>query len=148
MALILKEGCLDFITGSAMDFTTFIDEGTDIHHIFLRKYCEDRKLKKRKWNSIINKTPLFAKTNRSIGGSAPSKYVQKIVNDNKVTGEDLERYLSSHLISVDDLINDDFNEYFIKRAKSLINLIGTAMNKPVSNLDGEDVVKEFGKSLV
>jgi len=68
MALILKEGCLDFITGSAMDFTTFIDEGTDIHHIFPRKYCEDHKLEKRKWNSIVNKTPLFAKTNRSIGG--------------------------------------------------------------------------------
>lgn len=148
MALILKEGCLDFITGSAMDFTTFIDEGTDIHHIFPRKYCEDRKMEKRKWNSIVNKTPLFAKTNRSIGGSAPSKYVQKIISDNKVTEENLKRYLASHLISVEDLRNDDFDEYFIKRAKSLINLISMAMNKPISNLDGEDVVKAFGKALV
>ena len=102
MALILKEGCLDFITGSAMDFTTFIDEGTDIHHIFPRKYCEDHKLEKRKWNSIVNKTPLFAKTNRSIGGSAPSKYMQKIVVNKKVTEVDLNQYVASHLISVDD----------------------------------------------
>lgn len=34
MALILKEGCLDFITGSAMDFTTFLDESKDIHQAF------------------------------------------------------------------------------------------------------------------
>ena len=148
MALILKEGCLDFITGSAMDFTTFIDEGTDIHHIFPRKYCEDLKMDRRKWNSIINKTPLFAKTNRSIGGSAPSKYVQKIISDNKVTEDNLKLYLASHLISVDDLRNDDFDEYFIKRAKALLNLISIAMDKPISNLDGEDVVKTFGKALV
>lgn len=148
MALILKEGCLDFITGSAMDFTTFIDEGTDIHHIFPRKYCEDHKLEKRKWNSIVNKTPLFAKTNRSIGGSAPSKYMQKIVVNKKVTEVDLNQYVASHLISVDDLRNDKFDEYFVKRAKALLNLISIAMNKPISNLDGEDVVNAFGKRLI
>lgn len=147
MALILKESCLDFITGSAMDFTTFLDESTDIHHIFPRKYCEDKKLDKKKWNSIVNKTPLFAKTNRSIGGSSPSKYVQKIINDNRVTEANRNSYLTSHLISVEDLKNDNFDEYFIKRAKSLLNLIGSAMDKPISNLDGEDVVKAFGKSL-
>jgi hypothetical protein len=147
MALILKKGCLDFITGSAMDFTTFIDESTDIHHVFPRKYCEDKRLDKRKWNSIVNKTPLFAKTNRSIGGSAPSKYVQKIIFDNRVTEENLNSFLSSHLISVEDLKNDDFDQYFIKRAKALVNLISNAMDKPISNLDGEDVVKAFGRSL-
>nr|WP_276620841.1 DUF262 domain-containing protein [Syntrophomonas wolfei] len=43
MALILKTGCLDFISGSAMDFTVFLDESTDIHHIFPRAYCESEK---------------------------------------------------------------------------------------------------------
>ncbi|MBP2242950.1 hypothetical protein J2Z40_003532 [Cytobacillus eiseniae] len=148
MALILKKGCLDFVTGSAMDFTTFLDESTDIHHIFPRKYCEDKKLDKRKWNSIVNKTPLFAKTNRSIGGSAPSKYIQKIIHDKQVTEINLNNYLASHLISVEDLKSDHFNEYFINRAKSLVNLISDAMDKPISNLDGEDVVKAFGQSLI
>ncbi len=147
MALVLKEGCLDFITGSAMDFTSFLDEGTDIHHIFPRKYCEDQQLDKRKWNSIVNKTPLFAKTNRSIGGSAPSKYIQKIISDNLVTVDNLNRYLASHLINVDDIKNNAFDEYFIKRAKSLLTLISNAMDKQISNLNGEDVVKAFGKPL-
>ncbi|MFB7157995.1 DUF262 domain-containing protein [Lysinibacillus sp. NPDC056232] len=147
-ALILKKGCLDFITGSSMDFTTFLDESTDIHHIFPRKYCEDNKLEKRKWNSVVNKTPLFAKTNRGIGGSAPSKYSQKIIIDNRVTEKNLNNYLETHLISIEDLKNDNFEEYFIKRAKSLLNLISVAMDKPISNLDGEDVVEAFGKALI
>lgn len=147
MALILQERCLDFITGSAMDFTRFLDESTDIHHIFPRKYCEENNLEKRKWNSIVNKTPLFAKTNRSIGGSSPSKYVRKIVSDNRVTEENLNTFLASHLISIEDLKSDNFDGYFIKRASSLLDLIGKAMDKPISNLDGEDVVKAFGKSL-
>lgn len=147
MALVLKEGCLDFITGSAMDFTTFLDESTDIHHIFPRKYCEENHFEKRKWNSIVNKTPLFAKTNRSIGGSAPSKYIQKIIKDNRVTEEDLNFYLASHLINVEDFKNNDFDAYFNKRAKSLLKLISKAMNKQISNLNGEDVVKAFGTSL-
>ncbi|MEV9641023.1 DUF262 domain-containing protein [Mammaliicoccus sciuri] len=147
MALILKEGCLDFITGSAMDFTKFLDEGTDIHHIFPRKFCEEHGLEKRKWNSIVNKTPLFAKTNRSIGGSAPSKYIGKIIKEKQATETDLNNYLASHLMSVEDLKKDDFDEFFIKRAKSLLDLISNAMGKPISNLDGEDVVKGFGVTL-
>jgi hypothetical protein len=43
MALLLKAGCCDFISGRAMDFTTFLDENTDIHHIFPRAFCESQK---------------------------------------------------------------------------------------------------------
>ncbi|MFC9541622.1 hypothetical protein ACFTQ7_17355 [Lysinibacillus sp. NPDC056959] len=97
---------------------------------------------------MMNKTPLFAKTNRGIGGSAPSKYSQKIIMDNRVTEKNLNNYLETHLISVEDFKNDNFEEYFIKRAKSLLKLISDAMDKPISNLDGEDVVKAFGKALI
>ena len=40
MALFLKAGCLDFISGRAMDFTAFLDGNIDIHHIFPRAYAE------------------------------------------------------------------------------------------------------------
>ena len=30
---------------------------------------------KKKWNSIVNKTPLFARTNRIIGDKSPSDYI-------------------------------------------------------------------------
>lgn len=147
MALILKNGCLDFISGTPMDFTVFVDENTDINHIFPKAYCIDKKIDKRKWNSIINKTPLFVRTNRIIGGNAPSKYMKKIEKDNHVTKDDLDNFVSTHLIDLNYIRNDKFDEYFVARAKSILDLISTAMGKSVSNLDSDDVINEFGKSL-
>lgn len=147
MALILKKGCLDFISGSPMDFTVFIDENTDIHHIFPKAYCKSKKIDKRKWNSIVNKTPLFARTNRIIGGNAPSKYMENIERNNHVTKVDLDNFVSTHLINVNYMRNDNFDEYFVERAKSILNLISTAMGKSISNLDSDEVINEFGKSL-
>ena len=131
-----------------MDFTVFIDENTDIHHIFPKVYCVDRKIDKKKWNSIVNKTPLFARTNRIIGGKAPSKYMEKIEKDNHVTNNDLDNFVSTHLIDVNYLRSDNFDEYFIERAKSILGLISTAMGKSISNLDSNEVINEFGKALI
>lgn len=147
MALILKTGCLDFISGSAMDFTVFLDESTDIHHIFPRAYCESVGLPRSRWNSIVNKTPLFARTNRIIGGSAPSEYLKKIERDGRITKEQLDDYVASHLIDVSCLREDDFDTYFIKRAKALLKEISCAMGKPIANLGGNDVIIGFGSSL-
>jgi len=147
MALILKEGCLDFISGSAMDFTVYLDENTDIHHIFPRAYCEVKQFNKTKWNSIVNKTPLFARTNRIIGGNAPSEYLLKIEKSNHVARANLDHYIKTHKIDVNDLRDDNFDEFFIKRAKSLLGLISEAMSKSIPNLNGEDVIAGFGRPL-
>ncbi|WP_160725329.1 hypothetical protein [Bacillus sp. USDA818B3_A] len=136
MALLLKAGCLDFISGSPMDFTVFLDENTDIHHIFPRAYCESENISKTKWNSIVNKTPLFARTNRIIGGNSPSEYLKRIKLNNHVDSANLDSYIASHKIDVQDLHTNNFDDYFIKRAKSLIDLISNAMAKPISNLSG------------
>ena len=42
---------------------------------------------------------------------------------------------------------DNFDEYFHKRAKALLNLISEAMEKPIPNLNGEDVIQDFGAPL-
>lgn len=148
MALILKNGCLDFISGSPMDFTIFLDENTDIHHIFPKSYCMNANLDKRRWNSIVNKTPLFARTNRMIGGNAPSFYLERIERDGHVAKVQLDGFVSSHGIYVDDLRKDDFDAFFVKRAKFLLKIIGDAMGKSISNLGSDEVIAEFGSALV
>ena len=147
MALILAAGAEDFISGSQMDFTVFLDENTDIHHIFPQAYCEREKIDRKKWNSIVNKTPLFARTNRIIGGKSPSDYLLKIAKDNHVEAGQLDLYVASHYIKVEFLRSNDFNKFFICRAKSLLELIGKAMGKPVGERDSEEVVKAFGAML-
>lgn len=147
MALILKAGAKDFISGSAMDFTVFIDESTDIHHIFPHAYCERIGIAKGKWNSIINKTPLFARTNKILGGNAPSVYLKKIENDNHVSAEQLDVYTSSHLIDASYMRADNFDGFMLCRANILLDLIGNSMGKLISNRDSEEVIKEYGEAL-
>ncbi|MDR1639087.1 MAG: hypothetical protein LBT59_05260 [Clostridiales bacterium] len=146
MALVLKSKALDFISNKEMDFTVFSDENIEIHHIFPKSYCEKR-YPGQKWNSVVNKTPLSYRSNRIIQGDAPSMYLSRIVKQGNVTENELDKALESHHIDVADIRADDFNSYFIKRAKSLLSMIGSAMGKPIQNLNSDDVIKEFGGSL-
>lgn len=132
MALILKEHALDFIKGSQMDFASYVQEATDIHHIFPQNYCEKEGLDKAQWNSVINKTPIYARTNRIIQGYAPSKYLSSIERNHGVNKDDLNNYLASHQIDIDSIRQDDFNTYFEKRRQAILDLIEKATGKPVS----------------
>lgn len=147
MALIFQNHSADFISGRAMDFTLYKSDGIDIHHIFPKDHCIKCGYDKRKWNSVVNKTPLSYATNREIGGVAPSKYLSKIEEKGQVTSSMLDKYLESHYIDVSACRSDDFNTYFTKRAICLLNAIEKATGKPISGRKSEDVVKEFGCEL-
>jgi hypothetical protein len=70
MALLMKEGSNDFLSGDPIEITTYFDLAIDIHHIFPKAYCE-KQYHRNLWNSSVNKAPLSAKTNRIIGGEGP-----------------------------------------------------------------------------
>lgn len=153
MALLYKAGCKDFVGGYTMDLAHFLNEVPDIHHIFPKTYCEKtfdlRKVPEMHWNSIVNKTPISYQTNRSIGGAAPSKYVAKLLkaDPDSLTHDKLMENLASHGIDTTALCADDYPTYFIARAKHILNLIETAMDKKVSDRSSDEVVKKFGASL-
>ena len=148
MALLYKEKCRDFMSNITIDIVNSMLQSPDIHHIFPEAYCEKNGIKKSKYNSIVNKTPILPETNRSIGGNAPSIYTKAIMK--KVSGlseEELKNRIESHFINYNELIADDFDSYFVARAKSLLNLIEKAMGKPVSDRSAEVTVDQFGANL-
>ena len=147
MALILGEGARDFISGDKMDFTNFVADYVDIHHIFPQKYCEQQNYERRRWNCIVNKTPIAYRTNRKIGGDAPSKYL-KAIEETNVSVADLNKNVLSHGIDVTALRTDDFDSFFLLRAKSILNLIGNAMGKKIPDLNDADVAEAFGMQLI
>ena len=147
MALVLKQGAVDFMSGTPMDFTFYNDNPVDIHHIFPQDYCKKCGYPRRRWNSVVNKTPISAHANRVVKGSAPSVYARRIEADKHVTAEDFDAFMASHVVDVDLLRADDFDGYFVERAKGIIGLIADAMGKAVTNLDGDDVIEGFGSSL-
>lgn len=142
IALIMKAHALDFIKGSQMDFASYVGETTDIHHIFPQHFCESQHIDRALWNSVINKTPLYARTNRIIGGNAPSKYLSSIERNHGVDREKLNEYISSHMIDVDAIRSDDFDAYFTKRTAALLELVEQATGKAVAGWD-EQVVEEL-----
>ncbi|MBR3743097.1 MAG: DUF262 domain-containing protein [Clostridia bacterium] len=148
MALILKNHAQDLISGREMDLTVYQAEKIDIHHIFPQDYCVKCEYDKSKWNSIVNKTPISASTNREIGGNAPSKYLSRIEKKGDVYPETLDVYLRSHWIDSTLCRADDFDHFIIDRAKKLLDAIASAMGKTISGRDSEEVIQRFGASLV
>ena len=91
---------------------------------------------------------VIPETNRAIGGDAPSIYKDRILK--KVTGlteEQLKERIESHLVAYDALVSDDFDTYFVDRAKKLLDLIENAMGKKVADRNAENTIEQFGESL-
>ena len=146
MGIILQDSPLDFMSADKMDIATYLDESTDIHHIFPRNYCEQQGYDSLKWNSVINKTPIYASTNRSIGGRAPSEYIGTMANKG-LTQLQMCEAISSHKINYDLLRADDFDGFIIDRASRLLDRIEKAMGKTIAGRDSEETIKAFGKPL-
>lgn len=130
-ALLMKSGAADFRSGQDYDHAVFFDESVDIHHIFPRDWCQGQKLHHSAFDSIVNKTPLSAKTNRMLGGVAPSKYLSRLETANPpVDPENLNGYLRSHAIDPVQLRADDFHMFFAARLDGLLDLIEGATKRP------------------
>jgi hypothetical protein len=142
-ALLMRQGAKDFRSGQGYDTTVFFDEGVDIHHIFPEAWCKEHKIDVKVYDTVINKSPLSYRTNRIIGGVAPSKYLAKLENgrtsqDGRIENPpipttELDRYLTSHCIAPEYLRADDFESFMKARRKSLLTLIGAATGHPVSD---------------
>ncbi len=147
-ALLMKHGSRDFISGTPVDLATYFNNAIDIHHVFPRAWCETNKLPREKWNSVVNKAPLAAGTNRFISGDAPTLYLSRIQKNRQVSAESLDVFLVSHAIPVAELRADDFDGFIRRRASALLGLIEGATGKAVSGRDSEETAKAFGGALI
>ena len=145
-ALLMKEGAQDLRSGQKFDHAVFFGENVDIHHIFPQNWCKNAGIKPAIFDSIINKTPLSYKTNRIIGGVAPSEYLSRLEKGNEssppIAADKLDSFLRSHLIDPTFLRDDDFWGFMADRQKRLLGLIERAIGKSAyvgaAGEEGED----------
>ncbi|HEX7369968.1 MAG TPA: DUF262 domain-containing protein [Rhodanobacteraceae bacterium] len=130
-ALLMQQGCRDFITGKSTDLMTFFDDDIDIHHIFPKAWCKKQGIEPKVYDAIINKTPLSKLSNIAVGGDAPSVYLKRIEDKQGISAADLDAILRTHLIEPALLRNDDFTAFCTARQAALEELIAGAMQKPV-----------------
>lgn len=139
-ALLMKQGCRDFVSGDGVELMSFFQVKMDVHHVFPQKWCKSAGIPPRVFNSIVNKTPLSKKSNIAVGGDAPSIYLQKIEKRHNIPATTLDDILRTHLIELRFLRNDDFHGFFNARLEALSDLIGKTMGKAVvAGPDDEDI---------
>ena len=159
-ALLLRQGAIDFRSGQAFDQIVFFDEGVDIHHIFPKDWCEKQtpKILPAIYDSVINKTPLSYRTNRIIGGVAPSIYLRKLENgkagtdgqiiEPPIAKDTLSAYLQTHCIPVTELHANDFAGFMKARQKLLLDLVvNVTKNAAPASTDTADEGEELTHAM-
>ena len=144
-ALQMKSGAADWISAEPLTLADIHSKPIDIHHIFPKHWCEEvarPTIPRRLYDSIINKTPVDAFTNRIIGGRAPSRYLPHLRKH--IDKEKLKRTLKAHWIDPDRLENDRFVDCFVERGQAMLDLINQTMGKPA--VDGRQVFRDELKS--
>lgn len=140
-ALLMREGAKDFRSGQGFSQAVFFDDAVDIHHIFPKAWCEAQKIPEKVYDTVINKTPLSYRTNRIIGGVAPSKYLRKLeqgriteaghIEEAPIDAAVLDAHLCSHCIDVDALRADDFPRFMASRREAWLDLVSRATGHKV-----------------
>jgi hypothetical protein len=130
-SLIVGNGARDWMEAKEFDKVEYMNLAVDVHHIFPQKWCETNAIDDERRESIINKTPLSARTNRTIGGAAPSSYVQVLEKRAQIDSEFLDDLLMTHCVTPAFLRSNDFDDFFISRREQLCLLVEVAMGKSV-----------------
>lgn len=165
-ALLMREGARDFRSGQTFGDTVFFEEAVDIHHIFPQKWCTDNGIPEKVFDTVINKTPLTYRTNRIIGGVAPSQYLSRLEQgrsagtqwaDPPIPAATLDGYLRSHGIDPALLRADDFHAFMNDRRRRLLALISDVTGHAISDAatlaveEGEEVsdgvVRDSGMAM-
>lgn len=130
-ALLLRQGARDWRTGKSGTAQNYFDERMDIHHIFPQAWCRQAGIAAAECDSIVNKTPLSARTNRVIGGRAPSEYAGRLQNSAEISPGTLDSHVATHFIDPRLLRADQFPLFFEDRKRRILDAIGAAMGKPI-----------------
>lgn len=150
-ALLMAEGARDLRSGQHFKDAVFFDEYVDIHHIFPQDWCKKQKIEPKVFDTVINKSPLSYKTNRILGGVAPSVYLERLEAGGKdtppIARDALDQYLASHAMDPDLLRADDFAGFMADREARLLAMISKATGHAITRADaapeeGEDVMQD------
>jgi hypothetical protein len=127
-ALLRREGAIDWSTGEEINDVLYFEQRVESHHIFPVSWCKKQGIDPKKYNSLVNRTPLSAKTNKKIGSKAPSLYLKQLERSGTSPSR-LDEMLRSHAIDPGRLRTDDFEGFFVARTQALMELIARAMGK-------------------
>ena len=142
--LLLRDNSVDWLTKSPIEVHSYFEEAIDIHHIFPQRWCESKGIPRSDYDSVINKTPLGARTNRIIGGEAPSNYLPRLQTRAGVDEPTMDGFLRTHAIEPALLRADAYEDFKAARAAALLERISKATGKPILSAEASvDAPEDF-----
>ena len=142
-ALMLAAGSRDWMLDKALDKVQYKSLSVDIHHVFPQAWSEKNLKDDPRTDCIVNKTPLAATTNRSIGGASPAIYLPRIESKAGLDEVQLDALLRTHHIEPALLRAVDFDGFFDARRSAIVGLIEAATGKTVQRDLSEGVPEEL-----
>ncbi|OAN44617.1 hypothetical protein A6A05_17435 [Magnetospirillum moscoviense] len=135
------------VMGDLMGMKNVVVLNDEAHHCYREKPQNEDIADLKVYDTIINKTPLSYRTNRIIGGHAPSAYLSKLESGAAVEPDALNESLRSHCIDPALLRADDFKAFMADREKRLLTLIAKATGHQIVGADatpeeGEDASEQ------
>lgn len=127
-ALLRKNGAVDLLSGEELRHVKEFDIPIECHHIFPKAWCKQASINEKRYNSLINLTPIREETNGFLGGKAPSHYLNKLVSQG-ISKRQINEALKTHLIDPETLWSDDFEAFFEARTSALQGLIQRVMGR-------------------
>lgn len=131
-ASLMRDGCLDFRTGEPIEVQSYFADNIDIHHIFPHDWCLKNSVEAKYSESIVNKTALSFRTNRVIGGNAPTIYLKALRDNNDISEQRQDQILITHLINPEALKKDNFKTFYDLRKEVLLQRIEQATGKTIN----------------
>ncbi|MCB9660528.1 MAG: DUF262 domain-containing protein [Sandaracinaceae bacterium] len=134
--LIQRNGAKDWFwktTIRELDETDWEECKLDIHHVFPKDWCQKRGIPPKRFDSILNKTPISYKANRMIGGRAPSAYLEQLAAHAQVQLDSaaMDALLATHFLDPGFLRSDDYDGFIEARRRTLLAEISRVMGKPL-----------------
>lgn len=130
-ALIMANGCEDWLRHQRLDFAIVNELNVDVHHIFPREWCKKQGIRPRQYDSIVNKTAISFDTNRAIGDKSPADYLAYLQTKGGVDAQTIDKLVATHHVDPQWLRAANFEGFFADRTEQLLKLIEAAMGKPV-----------------
>jgi hypothetical protein len=138
MSLLIARGARDLGRDRTL-IKAIPPKDVEDHHIYPQQFLRNYGIKGYIANSILNRTPLLALTNRAISANAPHIYLKDV---NIVGPSGLEETMRSHAIPdfvvSDGFSADAFSRFRAERRKLLVRLISDATGQGIHAGDALD----------
>lgn len=117
LAISIKEGALNFADDQPLTAENIADR--EYHHVFPKDYLEDRDYEDKEIDLALNCALIHRKDNRNISNKKPLNYLKERTEADNLGEDKIERRLNSHLIDIEDMKSEDYEEFLDDRAEKV-----------------------------